>query len=97
MALKAGKAGTVANFSNSMAAAMEQAFEDEWIDVKEEALPGGGEEERKILFAAVAQGLLSYLEANINGSLLIDVRVAQTGGGTIVSEGEATNVELLTE
>ena len=91
------KAGTVLDFNASMAAAMEQAFKDEWFDVKQEALPGVGEEERKILFAAIAQGLLSYLEANINGSLLVDVTVTQTTGSGIVSDGEATNVELVTE
>ena len=91
------KAGTVANFNGSMAEAMEQAFESEWLDLKEEALPGGGEDERKILFAAVAQGVVNYLQANINDSINIDVSVTQTGGGTIESEGEATYVELLTE
>ena len=91
------KAGTVANFGGSMAEAMEQAFESEWFDLKQEALPGAGEQERKILFAAVAQGVVNYLQANINSSINIDVSVSQIGGGPINSEGEATNVELLTE
>jgi hypothetical protein len=90
------KAGTVANFNNSLANEMEQAFQSEWQTVIGEALPDGGERERKILFAAIAQGLLSYLESNINGSLEVDVSVTQTGGG-ITSSGDETAVRLVTE
>ena len=88
------KAGTVLSFNDSMAEAMEDAFQEEWLAVKEESLPGGGEEERKILFAAVAQGLLQYLEDNINGSLSVEVRVTSTDASSIVSVGEETKVEL---
>jgi hypothetical protein len=91
------KAGSVANFQGSLTEAMEQAFASEWFAVKNEELPGGGEQERKILFAAVAQGLLNYLEANINGSLKVEVQVTATNSSGIVSEGEDSNVRLVTE
>ena len=91
------KAGSVANFNGSLAEAMEQAFQNEWLDVFGEALPGGGEQERKILFAAIAQGLLSYLQTNIDGSLEVDVSVTQVGGGGIQSTGGETEVRILTE
>jgi hypothetical protein len=56
------KAGTLADFASSMAAYMEKAMQNEWLAVKGTALPSGpGDEDRKILFAAVAQGVLKYL------------------------------------
>jgi hypothetical protein len=63
------KAGTVANpndFAASMAQYMEEAMKVEWQAVKGYPLPAGvGEADRKILFAAVAQGVLRYLEDNL--------------------------------
>jgi hypothetical protein len=130
MALKAGSAGSVSNFSDSMAEAMELAFQSEWDAVKDIPLGEAGEEDRKILFSAIAQGVIKHLQQHINDALQIEVRVTQTnevlmksdnpaaipvsGGGSIaagqadveqsnssgnliVAEGEATNVELLTE
>ena len=86
------KSGSVSNFNDSMAEAMEQAFQDEWNAVKGEPLPEGGEEERKILFAAVAQGMLSYVSDNINASLTIDVAVTQEISNQIDSAGGGVNV-----
>ena len=109
------KAGTVSNFSNSMAAAIEQAFQTEWNTHKDIELGDAGEEDRKILFAAIAQGVVEYLSDNINSSLQIEVEVKQdndniTSSNTsttvtqqsgssnrVVSNGEATNIELLIE
>ena len=59
MALKAGQ---VADFAGSMAEAIEQAFQSEWTATKTTALPQTGAVDRKVLFAAVAQGVLNYLE-----------------------------------
>lgn len=56
------KAGQVADFAGSMAEAIEQAFQSEWTATKTTALPQTGAADRKILFAAVAQGVLNYLE-----------------------------------
>lgn len=58
------KAGHVADFGGSMAEAIEQAFQSEWIAAKTTALPQAGAVDRKILFIAVAQGVLNYLEAH---------------------------------
>ncbi|MFN3324547.1 MAG: hypothetical protein ACK5AZ_13705 [Bryobacteraceae bacterium] len=57
------KAGRVSNFENSLAAEIEAAMKAEWQAVKGTPLPGGpGEEDRKILFVAVARGLLKFLK-----------------------------------
>jgi hypothetical protein len=58
------KAGTVADFGNSLAAAMEQAMKDQWLIVKKVPLPNQGEEDRRLLLAAIAGGLFAYLNAH---------------------------------
>ena len=62
--LKAGTARTTIGFANSMAAAIETAMQQEWLAVKGEAMPSApmGEQDRRILFAAIAQGVLNYLQ-----------------------------------
>lgn len=60
------KPGSVLNFSNSMAEAMEQAFRSEWASVKDIPLPSAGEQDRKIMFAAIAKGVLNYLYSHRN-------------------------------
>jgi hypothetical protein len=72
------KAGTVADFENSLAAEMEVAMKTEWQRVKSSVLPGGaGEEDRKILFVAVARGLLKYLTDHRG-----DIPTTRNNGGT---------------
>ena len=86
-----------------MAQAMEDSFQLEWDAVKKYPLSEAGEEDRKLLFSAVAQGVIQHLQEHINDALQIDVRVTQTNdplnntGNRVIAEGEATNVELLTE
>jgi hypothetical protein len=62
--LKAGSAETATDFADSMAAAIEDAMRQEWSRVKNESLPAMGEQDRRILFAAIAQGVLQYLKAH---------------------------------
>lgn len=61
------KAGTVNDFENSMAAAMEAALVAEYEIVKGEPMPAEmGKEDRQMLFAAIAQGVVKYLKENID-------------------------------
>lgn len=57
------KSGTVDDFASSLTAYLDQAMQNEWLAVKGEALPtsGPGVEDRRILFAAIAQGVLKFL------------------------------------
>lgn len=64
MPMKPGTTDSETAFSDSLAEAIDNAFKMEWLVVKGEPLPAGGEVERKILFAAIAQGLLDYLKDN---------------------------------
>ncbi len=66
MKLKAGTL-TVAHpnaFANSMAAAMMNAMEKEYRVVKNVDLPKTGNEELKLMFAAIAQGVVRHLQSN---------------------------------
>jgi hypothetical protein len=52
-------------------------MQNEWLAVKGTALPGGpGDEDRKILFAAIAQGVLKYLYDH-----RADISTVEAGGG----------------
>jgi hypothetical protein len=57
-------AGTVAHFGGSMAEAIDQAFAAELLALKGTPLPDASKDERQMLFAAIAQGVLAYLHAN---------------------------------
>ena len=73
-------AGTAGNLGDSMAAEIEAAMEEEWQAAYGAPLPGGvGELDRKILFAAVAKGVLRYLYAH-RDDLVTDVVTGTTGG-----------------
>ena len=57
------KAGTSADFENSMAAAIQGAFKTSWKDVmKTDAPPDSNE--MKVLFLAIAKGVIQHLVAN---------------------------------
>jgi hypothetical protein len=82
------KAGTVADFSNSMAEAIEKALKAEWAAVKGIGFPNTGEEDRRLLFAAIAQGVVRYLKDNAEASLIVhSVQVTQDTGNNISSSG----------
>jgi hypothetical protein len=73
------KAGTVADFEGSMAAAMENALAEEYEKLKDQPLPETGEDDRKLLFAAIAQGIVRHLKDNI-GAFKVTVEVDQVTG-----------------
>ena len=56
------KPGTMTNFSGSMAQAIETEYEAIWNSLKEEPLPNEGREDRRMLFVAIARGVMKHLE-----------------------------------
>ena len=56
------KAGRVSDFEDSLAAEMEAAMQSEWTAVKLQNLSSAGAEDRKILWVAIARGLLKFLK-----------------------------------
>jgi hypothetical protein len=77
-------AGTVANFAGSLAEQIETAFASELLAVKGVPLPDVGIPERRILFCAIAQGLLEYLAADPDG---LQVLLTSSGGAGIPDGG----------
>ena len=72
------KAGTLDDFGGSLAEYIDIAMKNEWRLVKGEELPSGlGEDDRRILFAAVAQGVLKFLYDH-RADL---ITTAESGGG----------------
>ena len=71
------KPGHVSDFTDSMAEAMEDAFISEWRAVKGVDLSDLGEEDRRLLFSAIAQGVVKHLKDRAKEAFKIDVRVTQ--------------------
>jgi hypothetical protein len=66
---------------DSMAKAMDDAMADVYQKVKGTALPDQGKDDRRILFCAIARGLLSYLQQHEN-DIMTSIRI-NTGGPAI--------------
>ncbi len=64
--------------ANSMAAAMEQEMESLFLAIKGQALPGAGEEDRRLLFVSIARGLLKYLQQQEPGNIRAQTSVEHT-------------------
>jgi hypothetical protein len=77
------RAGSVDVFSSSVAFEIEQAFESLLLAAKGEPLPPTGEEERRILFAAIAQGVLRYLGAN-DGQIAVQLSGVPAGASASI-------------
>ena len=73
------KAGTVTDFADSMAQAIENALKSEYLNLKGEPLPEMGEEDRRMLLAAIAQGVVRYLKDNLD-AFQISVETTQVTG-----------------
>ena len=73
------KPGTVADFGSSLAEAIDTAMKTEWQAVKNVPLPSEGQDDRRLLFAAIAQGIFAYLKDNQNQ--LINTITLNNGGG----------------
>jgi hypothetical protein len=87
------KAGTVADFSGSLAEAMENALKDEYQAVKEEPLPDQGVEDRRLLLVAIAQGITRYLKSNVDAW---QISVETTLVNTDDAEGTGTLDDIST-
>jgi hypothetical protein len=70
--------GTVTDFANSMAAAMETAFKQQWPYVMGDAPVPATSEQMKLLFVAVAQGVVNHLKDH---HASFKVQVNETGSG----------------
>ncbi|MBD0260133.1 MAG: hypothetical protein ICV83_30820 [Cytophagales bacterium] len=82
------RAGTVNDFDNSMASKMAEAFAREWfVAMNEQPFPGMNDQTR-LMFAAIAQGVVEYLKANPGA---FRVSVANSSAGTL--NGAVTEIQ----
>jgi hypothetical protein len=86
------KAGSVANFAGSLAEAMDNAMKTEWQAVKGVPLPGQGQDDRRLLFAAIAQGIFVFLKAH-EDELMNNITIEDVGIGS-PKNYDVTQLEL---
>lgn len=86
------KAGTVANFAGSLAEAMDNAMKQEWQAVKGVPLPSQGQEDRRLLFAAISQGIFVFLKAH-EDELMNNISLEDVGIGS-PKNYDVTQLEL---
>ena len=56
------KPGTKDDLVSSMAAAMESAFEAEWVKFKDGPPPAASRQDLRLMFIAIAQGVVKHLQ-----------------------------------
>lgn len=81
MALKPGQVDV--GFTDSMAAAMEEALLEHWPDVMRTATPPFDSRFLKLFFVAVSQGVVRHLEENPTS---FKVSVSETSGGRFTGQ-----------
>ena len=93
MPLKAGTKAPVANgYNNSMAAAMEKAFMEQWPYVMDDADLPASSDQMKLMFIAIAQGVIKHLKQN---SASMKVRVTfNIGNTTHIGTGTVTDIDI---
>lgn len=82
------KAGTISDLSNSMAQAMEDAFVAAWPNVMGEQELPANRQQMRLMFVAVAQGVVQHLKDNPNA---FKVQVSLSGGA--IANGEVKTIE----
>ena len=76
--------------------AIESAYELEWSKKKPNPLAGAGEEDRRLLFAGVARGVLQYL-ADHQNEFLISLNGQDEGGAQISLQVQQTGLGISTD
>jgi len=67
--------------ARELANVMADELDEAWQEVKGVAFPGGNREDARVMFLAVARGLLLYLEQH-KGDMVANVTIDRGGGAT---------------
>jgi hypothetical protein len=93
MSLHSGtKAAGSPTYDGSMAAAMEQAFKEEWPTVMGDAKVPDSSEQLNLMFRAIAQGVIRHLKQN-SASMKVTVTV-NVEGVDHTGTGTVTDIEI---
>lgn len=79
-------------YSGSMAAAMEQAFKEEWPTVMGDADLPASSEQLNLMFRAISQGVIRHLVQN-SASMKVTVTV-NIGNSDYTGTGTVTDIEF---
>jgi hypothetical protein len=74
-----------------MADAMLTALPQVWKEVKGEEFPGGDSNDVKVIFRAVARGLLTYLEAQ-QDTTITSITLQPSGGSSVAYTVQALDL-----
>lgn len=78
---------------NSMALAIENEMKDVYKTLKGEDMPETGKEDRRMLFCAVARGVLKYLDDNA-AQLIKAVTIAHSSGADLSATHSLSGLDL---
>ena len=74
--------------------AIDKAFGTEWTKSKGGSAPDAGKDDRRLMFAAVARGILEYLSAQ-QSDLIASVTLTDTAGNaSITYNASATSLNI---
>ncbi len=82
------KAGSKTDYAESMALAMEQAFMNEWSNFMKGADAPAMNDQMRLMFVAIAQGVVNHLKANHDA---FKVTATQTSSG--IYTGTVSTIE----
>ena len=86
------KGGHVSDFDGSLAAAIEQALGDELFAARGQSLPDTGKDDRRLLFVAIAQGVLRYLAAHQDE--ILKSLTFNAGAGAVTAPVSALDLDV---
>lgn len=78
---------------DAMTDAIETAYAAEWSKVKPSPLPDAGKDDRRLIFAGVARGVLQYLSDHHN-ELLTTLKVQIEGGDEMTLQVTETDLGI---
>ncbi len=71
------KPGTLSDYTDSMGERIRIVFEKLWEDKYGKKLPSKSKDKRRLLFVAIAQGVIQHLQANAQDAFNVEVNVEQ--------------------
>lgn len=82
--------------ADSMALAMDDAMADAYQKLKGSALPDKGKDDRRMLFVAIARGLLTYLQNHENDTIAA-MNLTPNGGVAFDSQVNSVSLNIVTD
>ncbi len=78
---------------DSMAMAIEKAMEDVFMTIKKTSLPEVGKDDRRLLFVAIARGILQYLY-DYQKDVLASVTIAHKTGPSVTHTVDNLHLDI---